>query len=148
MIRFDALTRLAQRMYFALAALLVLLISVGCSGGGASISGTVEKDGTALPGGQIVFSSDNNSCSGIIENGQFTLSHQGSSYIPLDTYTVTVFPPPTEVKFNPRTQDEEPIAPTYDVSLYPKKYQSKRTSDLQFTVENGNNEFKIVLESN
>lgn len=106
----------------------------------------MATDGSPLPEGQVVFSSESLTCSGQITDGQYKILYQGSQSVPLDEYVVTIFPPVIEVEYNAETDQEEPIPSSTDPALFPKKYQSKSTSGLKFTPERGNNTFDIKMD--
>lgn len=128
-------------------ALAMLLMAVtGCGDGQtASISGTAECDGTPLPDGWVVFSSEATTCSGKISNGEFEVFCSGSRSVPLETYAVKVVPPENKAEYNPDTDSEEIVPGTSDLSLFPTKYQDTTTSGLTFTPEAGSNTFVITL---
>lgn len=72
---------------------------------------------------------------------------QGDQSVPIEDYTVTVFPPDYEFRFDPSTNSEEPVLDTFEPALYPERYQSGRTSGLTFTPVAGKNVFAVKLES-
>ena len=137
------------RALFCLSLVCLVLPVTGCGGSGeptASVSGSVQCDGTPLAEGLVVFSSVSTTCTGKIQNGQYTLFHQGDeSSVPLQSYTITVFPPDNKVQYNPETNTEEPVPSAVDPALFPKKYRSKTTSGLKYSPTEGENAFDIVL---
>ena len=133
-------------VFFIIAAL-VCLFNLGCgNSGGATVSGTVEIDGKPIPEGRVVFSSQTTTCAGEIVDGKYQLKNKGESNIPLDNYTITVFPPGNTVVFDPETGEEEAVTAKVDRNLYPDKYQQSKTSDLKFSPVAGDNDFDIILE--
>ena len=125
----------------------VCLLNLGCGGesGGATISGTVVSNGTPIPDGRVVFSSDEANCSGEISDGKYELKNKGKSNVPLGEYIVTVFPPDMVV-YNPDTGEDEKIEGDVDLKLFPAKYQRKDKSDIKFSPEAGDNNFDIILK--
>jgi len=57
--------------------------------------------------------------------------------------TITVFPPADIFEYNPATGEEELVEGKVDLALFPKKYQLKNKSDLEFSPQVGANEFNI-----
>ena len=134
---------------FTLSAALALLclVSFGCGDTDiATISGTVHCDGTPIPQGRVVFSSETLNCAGKILDGQYELMNRGKPNIPLGEYTITVFPPADLFEYNPATGEEERVKGKADLTLFPKKYQLKNKSGLEFSPQVGANEFNIELE--
>ena len=130
---------------FLLILSVVCLGCIGCGGGNSgSVSGTAEYEGKPLPGGRVVFESKTSTCVAKIENGKFEAKYKGSKSLPMGTYKVSVWPPAPEPKMNPKTMKLETVS-SVDTSLYPKKYQSKLTSGLEFTLVPGSNVFDIEL---
>ena len=126
---------------------LTLLCCSGCSNSAsATVSGTIEFEGTPLQAGVVIFESGNHTCTGGIRDGKYKLLCKGDSNIPIDQYEVTVFPPQPQMKTNPKTLELESVSEV-DESSYPRKYRSRKTSGLKFTPKQGENEFAIKLSS-
>ena len=127
---------------------LVCLLSLGCGAGSdtATISGTIATNGTSIPEGRIVFSSETATCAGKIVDGKYQLMDKGKSSVPLGDYTITVLPPEDTVEYDPDTGEEEAVKSDADPALFPKKYQNKETTDLKFSPVAGENEYDINLK--
>jgi len=69
------------------------------------------------------------------EKGHFRFVAVAGDGLPAGEYTVVV---------RPRAGGYTEIV-NYDDYKFPKKYWSKRTTDLKFTIEEGENELKVVL---
>ena len=132
-----------------LVAVVCCLAISGCgnnSQNAATITGDIKFEGTPVPGGMIVFSSDTITCSGPITDGKYEVMHQGKSGIPLQEYEVTIFPPKNEFEYNPKTEREELIPTGIDPEFFPLKYRNKTTSGLTFSPVEGINDFPINME--
>ena len=124
-----------------------LVLSAGCGGQNASVHGTADIDGKKVVGGTVLFQSSQHTCSGKIENGQYTLKYQGTTSIPVGEYRVTVLPPkPERPEFRPgnslATQNQT------SESIIPEKYRSVNTSGISVKVKPGTNEIPLKLKSN
>jgi hypothetical protein len=121
----------------------------GCGNGLADVSGTVTLDGAPLRGGNDVratvyfqpASGSGAAAVGILdESGRYTLSTGSEEGAAPGDYVVTF----TATQIIP---SKEPGGTPSGRRITDLKYANAKTSGLQFTVQSGNNEFNIPLES-
>jgi len=124
---------------------LFVLVSLGCGDQKASVSGSVSFGDEPIPAGRIVFSTESNVCSADISDGTYLLTYQGSDQVPIDNYTVTVFPPKLETRIDASTGEEELIPHGINKKFFPKKYRDRSTSDIHFSPEPRANKFDVQL---
>ena len=116
--------------------LITLVCTLGCGGGGYTVGGKVTyPDGTAVPTGQVTFSS-----------GSFT---GGGSIIGDGTYSTTVRIPAGTYKVSVTAFGEPPASGNAEdmpsgVSLVAQKYTNSETSELVCEV-NGPTTFDITV---
>jgi len=122
---------------------LLLLTAIGCGGGVGTVSGEVKINGQPAPRGLIVFvgqESVKKTASGMIQNGKYTVTEVpvGKVRITLQNIAATdedekdkakgkVKPKPKPKKGKP---EPKPL-------VFPQKYASDKTTDLEFTVIKG-----------
>jgi hypothetical protein len=118
------------------------LVSMGCGGGAASVSGVVTLDGKPLKLGTVAFTplSGGKRATGVIDSdGSFELSTNRAEGLEIGDYTVLV------TSREPGPPSEGPPMP--GPSLIPEHYARDATSGLRFTVESGSNIINIELSS-
>jgi hypothetical protein len=148
-----ALRQLSVGLHAArLLSVAILLVPFsGCGNNLADVSGTVTLDGQPLRGGgdsgiraTVVFQPVSGSAVGAVgivdENGRYQLSTGSEEGAPPGDYLVTcsatqIIPP------------KQPGGTPTGRRITDPKYANAKTSGLQFTVEPGNNQFDIALES-
>lgn len=129
--------------------LVLLVLVAGCGGNDApplsKISGKVISSGKPLTHGMVSFASEEGfgASASIDEQGNYTLSSQYGSGIPVGTYSVTVTPPPRE-EVDMGDGPPSPAARNQYPEI-PMKYRDFSTSGLQFTVEQGRQTFDLNL---
>ncbi len=122
----------------------LVISGVGCSNDRpeiVAVSGRVTFQGEPVSEGVVLFVSETSfgTSAGIETDGSFTLlSHYGQG-IPLGQYQVAVTPPDDD--------EEEDASPAIDsYPNIPQKYRDLATSELVFTVTEGENHFEIDLQ--
>lgn len=129
---------------FRAAFVAALSFLVGC-GGGATVSGTVTLDGTALTAGTVTFHpvGDGPVGTGTIgSDGRYEITvGSGKSALPAGEYIVTV---------DAREAIDSSAAPTKAAPKAPKRitparYADKDNTDLKATVTNGSNTVNLEL---
>ena len=126
------------------ACLVCLAVLPGCGPKyGAGVSGTATLDGEPLPRGTVTFEPVGGgafACAEIAPDGTFEVQTGANKSLAPGDYHVTV------VAFSqfvgPGMTPEQVEA----VRIAPKKYASKETSGLKFTVAPGANQFDLVLK--
>jgi hypothetical protein len=142
---------LASGLRAARCLLVVCLLAplAGCGDGLADVSGTVTLDGQPLRGGSGVrvtvffqpVSGSSSGAVGIVDgNGRYQLSTGAKEGVVPGEYVVTC----SATKIIP---SKVPGGAASGRRLTDPKYANAKTSGLQFTIESGDNEFNIPLES-
>lgn len=138
-----------------------LLLLTGCASEeageslGATVTGTVQLNGSPVEGAMVTFRPASEGTQGAFartdEAGKYELSTSavGTSGVSPGKYVVTVTK--VEVAQSSTASEEDPgynpnAKPAEAKSLLPKKYSNAKTSDLEFTVTEGNNEIPIELK--
>jgi hypothetical protein len=137
-----------------------LLLAFGCAkdfdyGETGRIHGRLTFDGEVLaPGHGVIFMEPIKGYLAYGEtdvDGYYDVSSWNNGNMPVGTYNVYIgppAPPPPRTELTPEERFDNPelYDPTPPPSLFPKKYQDKDASGLEFTVKAGENEFNIDLK--
>jgi len=129
----------------SLIACLVILTLVGCgkrgfSGPTGKVTGKVTLEGTPLPEGSIItlIATQGYMASGVTAaDGSFKLTYAGSENIPAATYKAQLSPPASAAPAE--LMDPSKPLPAAPPEPFPSKYAATTTSELEFTVKEGEN---------
>lgn len=135
-----------DRMFRSALALVCLTLVVGCGGSpyDSVVSGTVSLDGVPIGPGIVQFvpvGRSRNPATGAIQvDGGYVLKTSNALGLQPGQYDVTV-----AIYDQPELDPGERAAPGSAPLRIPVKYSSLETTDLEYTVDSGNNEIDISL---
>jgi hypothetical protein len=133
------------RAFSAAAVAAGVFLLIGCSGGEARVSGTVEFDDKPLTTGMVSFhpvGSGPVALGKIDESGRYTAVVGAGGGLPPGDYIVTV------VANEPMVPAKDPrMAPAPGKRFTPEKYEKKESSDLKYTLTSGSNTVDLKIRS-
>ena len=139
---------------FAIGAVFVLVLSVGCGPGSdmGYVTGVVTVDGEPLENGTVSFYpvGKRASVSGTKKDGSYELVYTREKMgAVIGEHKVTIV---QEREYAPPIQGGNADAdaeaePTFKKVKIPRKYGNEKTTDLRATVEQGSNEFNFELKT-
>ena len=130
------------------AAMAALVLVIGCSGGGGSVSGKVTLNDQPLTSGTVTFHPTGSGPAGIGTigpDGRYEIKVGTEKSLPPGDYVVTVEATEAATSEPPAPGKGAPRPPAPPKRITPAKYADKAMTDLKFTVKGGDNKIDLQL---